>query len=33
LPSLNDFMLIDKKQLSKYAFPRFITSFLGEPAS
>lgn len=30
LPSLNDFMLIDKKRLSKYAFPRFITSFLAE---
>jgi len=33
LPSLKDFLLIEKKQLSKYAFPRFITTFLGESAS
>jgi len=33
LPALNDFLLINKKQLTKYAFPRFITTFLGEPAS
>ena len=33
LPSLKDFLLIEKKQLSKYAFPRFITTFLDESAS
>ena len=32
LATLSNFLLIDKKQLSKYAFPRFITTFLGEPA-
>lgn len=32
LPALSSFSLVDKKQLSKYAFPRFITTFLGEPA-
>jgi A/G-specific adenine glycosylase len=32
LPALGSFSLVDKKQLSKYAFPRFITTFLGEPA-
>lgn len=32
LPTLSNFLLIDKKELSKYAFPRFITTFLGEPA-
>jgi A/G-specific adenine glycosylase len=33
LPSLSKFLLVDKKQLSKYAFPRVITTFLGEPAA
>jgi A/G-specific adenine glycosylase len=33
LPSLKDFLLIEKNQLSQYAFPRFITTFLGESAS
>jgi A/G-specific adenine glycosylase len=32
LPSLSNYLLVDKKQLSKYAFPRFITTYLGEPA-
>jgi A/G-specific adenine glycosylase len=32
LPGLSNFLLINKKELSKYAFPRFITTFLGEPA-
>lgn len=33
LPSLKDFMLIEKGQLTEYAFPRFITIYLGEPTS
>jgi A/G-specific adenine glycosylase len=33
LPSLKDFLLIEKKQLSQYAFPRFITTFLDESTS
>ena len=32
VPALSSFSLVDRKQLSKYAFPRFITTFLGEPA-
>jgi A/G-specific adenine glycosylase len=32
VPALDKFLLIDKKQLEKYAFPRFITTYLGEPA-
>jgi A/G-specific adenine glycosylase len=33
LPTLSNYLLVDKKQLTNYAFPRFITAFLGEPAS
>jgi A/G-specific adenine glycosylase len=33
LSSLKDFMLIEKRQITQYAFPRFITTYLGEPAS
>ena len=33
LPTLSNYLLIDKKQVANYAFPRFITTFLGEPAS
>jgi A/G-specific adenine glycosylase len=33
LPTLSNYLLIDKKQLINYAFPRVITTFLGEPAS
>jgi A/G-specific adenine glycosylase len=32
LPALDDFLLVNKKQVAKYAFPRLITAFLGEPA-
>jgi A/G-specific adenine glycosylase len=32
LPALSGFSLVDKKQVSKFAFPRFITTFLGDPA-
>lgn len=31
--SLDDYLLVDKKQLSRYAFPRFITTFLNEPGA
>jgi A/G-specific adenine glycosylase len=30
LSSLNDYQLVDKKQLEQYAFPRFITTYLNE---
>jgi A/G-specific adenine glycosylase len=33
LGSLKDYQLIDKKQLNKYAFPRFITTFLSDSAT
>lgn len=33
LPALSNFQLVNKKQLSEYAFPRFITAFLEEPAA
>jgi A/G-specific adenine glycosylase len=32
-PSLQDYILIEKKHISKYAFPRFITTYLGESAT
>lgn len=33
LPALHDYLLVDKKQFPKYAFPRFITTWLSEPAT
>ena len=33
VPALKDYLLVDKKQLSRYAFPRFITTYLSEPAT
>lgn len=33
LPSLDQYQLVDKKQLEKFAFPRFITTFLNETAA
>jgi A/G-specific adenine glycosylase len=33
LTTLSNYLLIDKKQLTNYAFPKVITTFLGEPAS
>jgi A/G-specific adenine glycosylase len=33
VPALKDYLLIDRKDLSHYAFPRLINSFLGEQSS
>jgi A/G-specific adenine glycosylase len=33
LSSLTDYILVEKKHISKYAFPRFITTYLGESAA
>jgi A/G-specific adenine glycosylase len=33
LPALNDYLMVDKRQFSKYAFPRFITTWLNEPST